>query len=572
MNAIILEQAGKKYGFPVPSNGKSAYQLWLEAGHAGSLSDFLESLKVYTTLLGTVASANEDGTANVLTFGSLQLINSIQFPGGMPSAGQIAVISQQAGIWYGFVSSGNSEPPLPPITLTNVAKILAEGNSTSILLLDGTLCNAGENEEFQLGRGSNVPYEFTHNNIERYKWEGNTGSGQWLPFDTISVLETGWRPKESSLSFGVVPGVSFVDIANECGVRANGELWTCGDAEFANRTGTSTVLSKTFSPSYPSKPIFSSNNPTFSPYSLAGLQAINQAASYYNYFGRVLALSNIKFVEKNIVIDHNGILYTKGANKYGTLGRPASDVVWEGEPSNELVSGFIIYGDKNYGAVPGIAAKQATLNLHGTNPFFFANNLYIVTTSGELYTAGYEGEMLCRGGSSGTPEATNLAQVTGLPAIKMISANSGSVAAVGENGSLWIGGNSNNYHQLGKDSTGYLTQIPNFTVKSVSCGQEHTAVIDENDNLWMAGNNNYGQLCVNLINGTETPEANGYFYKVPNVKAKGVSCGCNHTVVLMLNGQVWTAGRNDWQQLCRKNAFSGSETVCNFGQVDNPSS
>ena len=38
------------------------------------------------------------------------------------------------------------------------------------------------------------------------------------------------------------------------------------------------------------------------------------------------------------------------------------------------------------------------------------------------------------------------------------------------------------------------TQIPNIKAKVVSCGNYHTMIIDLNNNVWAFGYNDYGQL------------------------------------------------------------------------------
>ena len=81
------------------------------------------------------------------------------------------------------------------------------------------------------------------------------------------------------------------------------------------------------------------------------------------------------------------------------------------------------------------------------------------------------------------------------------------------------------------------TQIPNLKAKSVACGRNHTAIIDKKGNIWSFGNNFFGQLGL----GPKKPTIGRVFptgastaipTKIPNLRAKLVACGGNYTVVI----------------------------------------
>jgi alpha-tubulin suppressor-like RCC1 family protein len=108
-----------------------------------------------------------------------------------------------------------------------------------------------------------------------------------------------------------------------------------------------------------------------------------------------------------------------------------------------------------------------------------------------------------------------------------------------------------------------LLKETGLRVKAISCGNEHTAVILSDGTLWTAGYNSYGQLCRNVATGSPTATN---FGQVAGVSALSVGCGGTHTAVILSDGTLWTAGYNSSGQLCRA-VVSGSPTATNFGQV-----
>ena len=116
---------------------------------------------------------------------------------------------------------------------------------------------------------------------------------------------------------------------------------------------------------------------------------------------------------------------------------------------------------------------------------------------------------------------------------------------------VWTFGNNSN-GQLGLDddqdrtSVSAPTEIEKFRVKEVSGGGRHTVVIDLEKNVWTFGNNEYGQLG---LGDNETKRRVSTPTKIPNLKAKQVSVGECHTVIIDLENNVWTFGWNQWEQL-----------------------
>ena len=87
------------------------------------------------------------------------------------------------------------------------------------------------------------------------------------------------------------------------------------------------------------------------------------------------------------------------------------------------------------------------------------------------------------------------------------------------------------------------TQISGIKAKAVSCGYSHTIIIDLNNNVWAFGQNHRGQLGLGDNQNRNIP------VQIPDIKAKAVSCGEHHTMIIDLNNNVWAFGYNHVGQL-----------------------
>ncbi len=142
----------------------------------------------------------------------------------------------------------------------------------------------------------------------------------------------------------------------------------------------------------------------------------------------------------------------------------------------------------------------------------------------------------------------------------------------GDNNEIWQCG-SNKYGQLGNnstDSSAVFVKSSSITgATQIACGGKHTAVILENGEVWQCGSNQYGQL-----SNTTVSSGSGKYSKVFVKSSKytngssgdteaitgaaGIACGIGHTAVI-INGEVWQCGNNDYGQL--GNNSTDSSTV-----------
>lgn len=86
------------------------------------------------------------------------------------------------------------------------------------------------------------------------------------------------------------------------------------------------------------------------------------------------------------------------------------------------------------------------------------------------------------------------------------------------------------------------TRIQNINLlgkaKQVSIGVTHTVLIDIHNNVWSWGSNKYGELGLGHTQDQSVPT------KIPNFRAKQVSAGHYNTIIIDLDNNVWVCGFN----------------------------
>ena len=150
-------------------------------------------------------------------------------------------------------------------------------------------------------------------------------------------------------------------------------------------------------------------------------------------------------------------------------------------------------------------------------------------------------------------EGYKLNHVIAPTAIKKVVASDINTAVIDDAGNLYTAGD-HSLGQLGRKLNKYQTQDSVLTkvstsakITDVALGLEHIVILDENGEVWTAGSNQYGAL------GTTENRGSSYlgvdtFKKVTvgsgSVKIKAVAAGKYHTILIDENGGVWMAGQN----------------------------
>jgi alpha-tubulin suppressor-like RCC1 family protein len=88
-----------------------------------------------------------------------------------------------------------------------------------------------------------------------------------------------------------------------------------------------------------------------------------------------------------------------------------------------------------------------------------------------------------------------------------------------------------------------VIQISNLKAKQISAGSVHIVLIDSEDNIWSFGSNLYGELGIGDTLYINIPT------QIPNLKAQRISTGLGNTIIIDLDNNVWSFGYNRNGQL-----------------------
>ena len=257
-------------------------------------------------------------------------------------------------------------------------------------------------------------------------------------------------------------------------------------------------------------------------------------------------------VDHTVVVMNNGSIYVTGVNNYGQLG------LGDYQNRNTLI------------LMP---------NYTGQTPIAVSCHYYatvVLMNNGTIYGTGDNGGgQLGFGDSQNRTTLTLMQNNTGKTPID-ISCGRGYTIVLMNDGTIYtMGANYSGEQGLGDDNRGMITTLtlmPNNTGKTpiaISCGQFHTMVLMNDGTIYGTGNNYYGQLGNNLKvpepqpywwntewygewNGSESNVSTNTLTLTPNNTGKtpnSISCGGDHTIVLMNDGTIYGVGNNTNGQL-----------------------
>lgn len=198
----------------------------------------------------------------------------------------------------------------------------------------------------------------------------------------------------------------------------------------------------------------------------------------------------------------------------------------------------------------------------------FGHNLAI-KTDGSLWVWGLNTEGQLGINEAGGQKSTPITTFIGGNDWKQISTGYRHNAAIKNDGSLWTWG-FNSYYQLG--NTVFLTRSTPITTfaggnnwKQVSCGSHHVAAIKNDGSLWVWGRNNVGQLGTNDTTSKSIPVttfAGGNNWKQINA---GGFC----TAGIKTDGSLWVWGANGNGGLGDYTTISRSTPITTFAGGNN---
>ena len=246
-------------------------------------------------------------------------------------------------------------------------------------------------------------------------------------------------------------------------------------------------------------------------------------------------ISSGTYYDHSFAIKNDGTLWGWGYNDSGELGT--------GETANKSSPVQTICGGTNWRDIASGGRHTAAIKTDGTLWCWGDNS------NGNL------------GNNNTTNVSSPVQTVTGGTNWKQVSSGERIVFAIKTDGTLWGWGEGNN-GQLGNNSTLDVSS-PIQTVcggtnwKSVSCGNEHVAAIKNDGTLWMWGYNNFGQLGNDNTSSISSPIqtiCGGNNWKT-------VSCGFRTTAAIKNDGTLWLWGEGGDGQLGNDSELNISSPV-----------
>ena len=136
--------------------------------------------------------------------------------------------------------------------------------------------------------------------------------------------------------------------------------------------------------------------------------------------------------------------------------------------------------------------------------------------------------------------------IPNFPQVKHVSCGRGFTFCVDFDGGIWSFGH-NGHGELGIGSNQHcntpqkIQDIP--LVSFVSCGGNHALIVTNDDNLWSVGKNSHGQLFLGNQNNQTKPQQTSF----SNIL--DIAAGDNHSICLNRNGEIYGCGFNSYGQL-----------------------
>ena len=259
-------------------------------------------------------------------------------------------------------------------------------------------------------------------------------------------------------------------------------------------------------------------------------------------------VTNVKAIScgkyHSIVLMNDGSVYGTGENYDGQLGT--------GDDNNNKTTLTRMTISDGEGSIPVTNVKAIA-----------SGNGYtiVLMEDGSVYGTGdnYDGQL----GTGDTNSQSTLTRMTisdgegSIPVtgVKAIASGDSHTIVLMNNGTLY-GTGDNYYGQLGIGESGnsqtILTPMINETGKTpvaISCGNNHTIVLMSDGTVYGIGSNNDGQLGDLTTDDIETTLTPMIMPEIPGLKAIAITTGRYHTVVLMNDGTVYGTGDNEDGQL-----------------------
>jgi alpha-tubulin suppressor-like RCC1 family protein len=424
---------------------------------------------------------------------------------------------------FGQLGDGTTTTSNVPVQvgsgLTNFIAIACGQDHSLALRSDGTAYGWGDNEDGQLGNGTNtnssVPTQVRLSNVKAIAAGANqslavNGDGEVFAWGDNSFGQLGIGSTVSSnvpLRSGNLNDVIAVagGRGHSLALKSNGTAWGWGN-NFSGQVGDGNTTNALL-------PMQTSNLLL-----TRGLKVVS--AGFYH----------------SLALNGDGFVWTWGDNAQGQLG--------DGTTTNSTIP-LLIEELDNVIAIAGGGYHSLALKADGT-VWAWGDNAY-----GQL-------------GNGSTVNSNVPVQVHGLNNIIAIAGGGFHSLALKIDGSVWAWG-KNETGQLGNGTNANSSvpvQVSNLTtVKAIAAGKSHSLALKSAGVVWAWGHNKSGQLGNGTTNNSNVPVlVVGGLNEVSTIAAGG-----RHSLVLRGNGTIETWGNNGSGQLGNGTTVNSSTPV----QVNN---
>ncbi len=199
-----------------------------------------------------------------------------------------------------------------------------------------------------------------------------------------------------------------------------------------------------------------------------------------------------------------------------------------------------------------------------------ANVSMVITSNGNLYGSGYNGNGQLGLGNNNTINITMLLSIGKTPV--SISCGSQHTIVLMSDGTIYGTGN-NKYGQLGIGNTTNKSSLTEMIIPSgktpaaIACGYFHTVVLMRDYTIYATGNNSDGELGdTTTTDKTTLSIMRNNTGQVP----VAIACGAYNTMILMLTGNIYGVGYNGYGQLgdgTTANKYVMTKMINNTGQT-----
>lgn len=138
---------------------------------------------------------------------------------------------------------------------------------------------------------------------------------------------------------------------------------------------------------------------------------------------------------------------------------------------------------------------------------------------------------------TGNTEILNFEQIP-ITKIQKIACADHGIVMVDIQNNVWVSGFFTADYDCNKNHT-EIIKLVDVKAKQISCGSKHAILIDIDDDILALGNNVCGQLGLGDNTNRQT------LTKIHDIKGKFISCGPYNTAIIDFNNDVWIFGENN---------------------------